>query len=372
MPFLVPGNTHSVTDKTSQRTLINRIHLERIRKGILLLFSLFLFILALTFLREGAKQMGPFVRDSLSVNNPANALGFGWLFAYVVMSGSPVAAIALTLLDVGSLTELEAFAMITGSRLGASFIVLFIGFIYMLRGRGERGKSLSTGLLSLFVTQTTYIPALVVGVLLLSNGWMDSVQLTTAAQVTSIFDRVFDPIVNTLLLYLPRWVIFGLGFVIMLVSFTLLDKSLPEIKLQDSAFRGMARILYRPVVTFALGALVTSITMSVSLSISILIPLSMRGYVRRENIIPYVMGANITTFIDTLIAAVLLANPTAFTVVLVEMSSVAIVSLAIILFVYRPYERFVLGFTNRLLTRRKLLMVYMFSIVGLPFLLMFI
>ena len=63
----------------------------------------------------------------------------------------------------------------------------------------------------------------------------------------------------------------------------------------------MARILYRPVVTFLLGALVTLLTMSVSLSLSILVPLSMRGYVRRENVIPYVMGANITTFIDTLI-----------------------------------------------------------------------
>lgn len=361
-----------MTEKISPRTHVDRFRIEQVRKGILLLFSLFLFILALTFLREGAKQLGPFVRDNLSVNNPANALGFGWLFAYVVMSGSPVAAIALTLLDVGSLTKLEAFAMITGSRLGASFIVLFIGFIYLLRGRGERGKSLSTGLLSLFVTQTTYIPALIIGVLLLSNGWMDGVQLNTASQITSIFDRIFDPIVNTMLLYLPRWLIFGLGFVIMMVSFTLLDKSLPEVHLEESAFRGMARILYRPIVTFALGALVTTITMSVSLSLSILVPLSMRGYVRRENVISYVMGANITTFIDTLIAAVLLANPDAFTVVLVNMSSVAIVSLAIILLFYRPYERIVLGFTNRLLTRRKLLVIYMFSIIGLPLLLMLI
>ncbi len=338
----------------------------------LLLISLFLFILALTFLREGAKQLGPLVRGTLSVNNPANALGFGWLFAYAVMSGSPVAAITLTLLDVGALTNMEAFAMITGSRLGASFIVLFIGFIYMLRGRGDRGKSLSTGLLSLIVTQTTYIPALVIGVLLLNNGWMDSFQMTTAAQITSVFDRIFDPIVNTLLLYLPQWVMFGLGFVIMMVSFTMLDKALPEVHLEESAFSGMARILYRPVVTFALGALVTTITMSVSLSLSILVPLSMRGYVRRENVISYVMGANITTFVDTLIAAVLLANPDAFTVVLVNMTSVAIVSILIILFLYRPYERAVLGFTNRLITRRKLLIIYMFSIVGLPLLLMLI
>ena len=81
------------------------------------------------------------------------------------------------------------------------------------------------------------------------------------------------------------------------------------------------------------------ISMSVSVSLSILVPLSHRGFVRRENVIPYIMGANITTFIDTLLAAVLLDNPQAFTVVLVEMVSITIVSAFILLLVYRPYER---------------------------------
>lgn len=259
--------------------------------------------------------------------------------------------------------------MITGSRLGASFIVLFIGFIYTLRG-GERKSSLSTGLLSLLVTQTTYLPSFIFGILLLRIGWLDAFQMTGAAQVTSLFDRIFDPVIYWLLLFLPRWVIFALGFGVLMVSFALLDKALPEIHLEKSAFSGMARILYRPVIVFALGALVTLLTMSVSLSLSILVPLSMRGYIRRENIIPYVMGANITTFIDTLIAAVLLANPAAFTVVLVNMLSVAVVSLAIILFVFRFYERTMLGYTNTLLNDPKWMIVYMFGIFALPILMM--
>ena len=41
------------------------------------------------------------------------------------MSGSPVAAISLSLYSKGTISDVEAFAMINGSRLGASFIVLF-------------------------------------------------------------------------------------------------------------------------------------------------------------------------------------------------------------------------------------------------------
>ena len=61
--------------------------------------SLFFFIMAITLMKEGAKGLAPLVRDTFKVNTPANALGFGWLFAYLVMSGSPVAASALTFLD---------------------------------------------------------------------------------------------------------------------------------------------------------------------------------------------------------------------------------------------------------------------------------
>lgn len=347
------------------------MQMKRFRKLALAIFSLSLFFFSLILLKEGAKELGPIVRDFLRVDNVLNALGFGWLSAYLVMSGSPVATITLTLLDVGALSEFQAFAMINGSRLGASFIVLFIGWIYTLRG-GEKKTSLSTGLLSLIVTQTTYIPAFLLGLLLLSSGLMDSLQMERAAQVTSIFDQFFDPIVGWLLIYVPRWTLFILGFVLLMVSFTLLDKSLPELHLEESAFSGMARILYRPVVTFFLGAAVTLLTMSVSLSLSILVPLSMRGYVRRENVIPYVMGANITTFIDTLLAAVLLANPLAFTVVLVNMISVAIISLVILLFFYRSYERISLGFTSRLLNRRPWLTFYVIGILILPILLMLI
>lgn len=42
--------------------------------------------------------------------NPVNSLGFGWLFAYVIMSGSPV-AVALTFFDVEAIDRLSTFTM---------------------------------------------------------------------------------------------------------------------------------------------------------------------------------------------------------------------------------------------------------------------
>lgn len=333
--------------------------------------SLFLFILAITLMKEGARDLAPLVRDRFKVTNAANSLGFGWIFAYVVMSGSPVAAAALTFFDAGVIDKMGAFTMITGSRLGASFIVLFIGFIYVLRGR-NRANSLGMGLLSLTVTGSTYLVGLIVGVTLLRSGVLDVVQLHSGATLSSITDFVFDPITNFFLSFLPRWSLFLVGFGIILGSFNLFDRCLPEMSLKESQLGRVSRLVYRPWVMFMVGGLVTMISMSVSVSLSILVPLSQRGFVRRENVIPYIMGANITTFIDTLLAAVLLNNPAAFTVVLTEMLSVALVSAVVLATVYQRYARSILRLVAWVSDDNRHLAIFMFIILFVPVILMFV
>lgn len=340
-----------------------------LRKFGLFFISLFIFILAITLMKEGARDLAPLVRDRFAVTNAANSLGFGWLFAYLIMSGSPVAASALTFFDAGVIDKLGAFSMITGSRLGANFIVLFIGFVYIVRGR-NRLNSLGMGLLSLIVTGTTYLAALIIGVGILRTGVLDHVQMSSGMLLTSVMDAIFDPLAALALALVPRVWLFPIGLGIIMISFSLFDKCLPQMTLRESQFGRMATAVYRPWVMFLLGAGITLISMSVSVSLSILVPLSDRGFVRRENVIPYIMGANITTFIDTLLAAVLLNNPPAFTVVFVEMLSITIVSMIILATMYNRYQRGMLRLVGWVTTSNRNLAVFMLSIFVVPLILL--
>lgn len=333
--------------------------------------SISIFILALLLVKEGAKPLAPLIRERFSVDSPASALGFGWLAASMVLSGSPIAATSLAFLDAGVLAPIESFAMIAGSRLGASFIVLLVGFVYVLRGR-QRQISLGAGLVSLLVTQTMYIPVLAIGFYLLSQPWVQHWQIEAERSINSPLDRIFDPMVATLSQYVPTWVLFPIGFVLLFFSLWLFDHVLPELHLEESRLGQIHHLLYRPLVTFLLGAGITALTMSVSVSLSLLVPLSARGYIRRENIIPYIMGANITTFDDTLIAAALLANPSAVTVVLVQMVSVAIVSMFLLLLVFRIYERLINQLVSHIGNKRRYLGLYIFLTLGIPFALLII
>jgi hypothetical protein len=82
------------------------------------------------------------------------------------------------------------------------------------------------------------------------------------------------------------------------------------------------------------------------------------------------MGANITTFVDTLVAAALLSNPAAVTIVLAQMISVSIVCLVIFLTSYRFYVRTIERLVNVIGKNRLHLLIYLALIFGIPFLLL--
>ena len=331
--------------------------------------SIALFILAIQLMKEGASVVAPYVQGWLDVDNAANSLGFGWLSAYIILSGSPVAAVALAFYDAGIIAQFGAVTMISGSRLGASFIVLFIGFIYVLRGH-ERLTGLSMGLLSFIITALLHLPGLGISYLMLAHNMIDPIRLQGGAAFTSLVDMLYGPIVRLVIENAPGWLAFVIGVAIILVSFNLLDRALPELHLESTQFGAVSRVIYRPIVMFLMGLVVTALSMSVSISLSILVPLSARGYIKSENAIAYIMGANVSTFIDTLLIALLLNNPLATAVVLVQMLSISIVSLFVLVLLYRPYQRFVLHLTSLIAGSTRNLFIFAAFILVTPIFLM--
>jgi sodium-dependent phosphate cotransporter len=333
------------------------------------MLSVLAFIISLVVMKEGATPLSPILRGLFAIHDPANTLGFGWFLASLVLSGSPVAAASLTFLDAGALTPLECFTMIAGSRLGAAFIVLLVGFLYVLRGR-QRQVSLGAGLLSMLVTQSTYLLALPLGYLALTRTWSLGVASVPAVALQSPFERLLQPGLALLESRFPTWVLFPAGFGLILVSFGLFDRALPDLHLESTGIGRINRLLYRPAISFLLGAGLTALTLSVSLSLSLLVPLSVRGYIRQENAIPYIMGANITTFADTLLAAALLANPLGVRIVTVHMLSVAVVSIVILGVAFRPYERLLVRLTRIIGSGRGSLVLFLLLSLGIPLSLM--
>jgi Na+/phosphate symporter len=328
--------------------------------------GLLLFILALELLKDGARGYGGEVMRLLDVSGPANSLGFGWLLAYAFLSGSPVAAIAITLFSSGTIDAVQTFTMITGSRLGASFIVLFVGFIYYLRGF-QRAASVAIGVLALLTTAAIYLPALALGYWALTSGLFGAVQVSAEAPMASFIDLLYGPLLEAITAWgPPGWAVIAAGVACLLGAFHLLDRALPEMREDQGGFGNIGRLIYRPLAMFVLGMAVTSLTLSVSVSLALLVPLSARGLVRRENTLPYIMGANITTFIDTLVAALIVGGPPAFVIVLVEMASVALLSVLVLVACYRPFQRAILSAQELIIRSNRTLGAFLCIMLVVP------
>jgi hypothetical protein len=341
-----------------------KVVLTALKTAVFSTTGLFLFILALQLLKSGAGALKP-VLNAVSADGVPNLLGFGWLGAYGVMSGSPVAAISLSLFSGGTISDVESFAMINGSRLGASFIVLFVGFLqYVWHRRSADG--LFIGVVALLTAFTLWLPALPLGIAVLKAGWFDSIEVGTPGAVTSVIDVIYDPIVERVDENASRYVMFVAGIATLLTAFTIFDRALPNLEQPSLRVERIKDRLHHPLAMFALGLAITAMTLSVSISLTLLIPLSLKGYVRRDNIIPYVMGANISTWVDTLVAALLLENPRAFTIVFTEMAVGATISLAVLLFLYKPYSRVILATARRVTQSQRGFALFLGAILLVP------
>ena len=328
------------------------------------LLALFLFIGALQLMKEGAAGLSVLSHDGLARNAGAT-LGLGWIGALFVLSGSPIAASALTLVKADTITEVEGFTMLTGSRLGAAFVVLLVAVIAALRsGEGKRMAPGSTAVMALSTTALIYIPGAIAGFFLLRSEPFHSLELQFPAQFGDLIDLVY----GDLLTLVESWsapLLFLGGLAVLLVAFKLIDSVVPE--LGDEAIES-SRLswLRRKWPMFGLGCLVALIAMSVSVALTVLVPLVAKGYVKREDILPYIMGANITTLGDTLLAAFLLHSAAAVRIVLAGILGTTVVSIVVLAFFYPQVRRGMWRFQRQMVKSKTRLAAFTAALFVVP------
>jgi sodium-dependent phosphate cotransporter len=364
--YCIPQEANETRHYIDLGPVLGRVRSPWVLVGKLLLFlpALFLFILAIQLMKSGATAVGPTIKGQFPFANGLSTMGTGWLGAYLVLSGSPVAATAISLFGAGTTSALQTFTMLSGSRLGASFIVLLTGFLYAMRNPRARREPLGIGIQAMTMTAITYLPGMLIGYVILREGLLNGVNWHASGKLEALFAKVYGPFVDLAEAHLPGWALFVIGIGTILLAFSLIDRVLPEVS-SDSASKRSAW-LKRPWTMFLLGCVVATLTLSVSVALTVLVPLAVKGYVKRDEALPYIMGANITTLADTLVVAMLQPTPVAARIVLAEAIGVTIVSLFILSLIYKPVKRSVIGLDDWLVTRNIRLAGFVFVLFLIP------
>ncbi len=339
------------------------------------LVALFLFVGALQLMKTGASGLDILQDEGVLVKNAGSTLGLGWLGALIVLSGSPIAATALTLVKAGEdaaaagatdvFTETQGFTMLTGSRLGAAFVVLVVAVLYALRGgEGERVKPVSTAVMALSTTALIYLPAMFFGLALLRWKPFHELELTFPNQFKDLLDLIYGGMLDRVETW-PSVVVFLLGLGVLLVSFKLIDTVLPSFD-PDHFDERRTRLLRSKWGMFGLGSLVALVTMSVSVALTVLVPLVAKKYVKREDILPYIMGANITTLGDTMLAAFALDSPGAVRIVIAEVIVTSVISVVLLAFFYPQTRRVIWKFQRQMVKSKPRLAMFTAALFATP------
>lgn len=332
-----------------------------------LFLGLGLFVTALGVMKAGAASLVPKLEGSVFTDNAWSTLGLGWFGACIVLSGSPIAASSLTLLEGGAIDRDQAFTMLLGSRLGAAFVVLVVGAIYAIRNKTQTGRRgpISIGILSLLMTALLYVPAAIVGFVLLQRGFFDGLDIGTSPELTSLTDRLFGWSVDLIVELVPSWALFPVGLGILLIGFNVFDRVLPTVGSQRLEQREDSWVDRKWPMFFA-GCGVTLLTLSVAVSLSVLVPLVAKGHLRRSNVLPYIAGANITTLADTLVAAILVGDQDAVRVVVAITICVTVWTVLVLAFAYPLLRKVVLGISRRVLASPARLVGFTAALLLVP------
>jgi len=176
----------------------------------------------------------------------------------------------------------------------------------------------------------------------------------------------YQPAVDFFDGFLPLLGLFALGMASTVISLKLFDGALPSLESANDRFQRAADILHHKIPMFLLGVAITVLTVSVAVSLTVLVPLSMKGIVRRRSIIPYVMGAQVGTFVDKLFVTLLLNTPRAFTIIFSEMAAVLTVSLLVLLVAFDPFREAILAVADRATGSRRAFTMFLVVLFVIP------
>ncbi len=336
--------------------------------------AIFGFILSLQLLGESTQEIAPLLQDFFTafITTELSALGTGWFMAYMVLNGATSAAIGLALFESGLIDFIQVFMVVSGSRLGAAFIVILIGLIEYSKGKSSSlADSCSVGILTFLLTYTIYIPAIILGYLLLGSFEFAFLETSGPTFLSYSLTMVFQPIVDILSENIFAPLLFFLSIILLLFSLKQFDKAFKGIgkeKMRDDYIRFLITSKW---IGFLAGAALTLATTSVALSLGIIVPLYNKGYLKREEIIPYILGANVTTMISSIIAAIVLSSLVGMKAVLMLTMTITLVTLTALIF-YNQYFKLIKTMFDSIVLDKRLLYGFTLSLFLLPLILIFL
>ncbi len=310
--------------------------------------ALYFFISAIMLIKESAGLMTEFLAEKivLVIRDTTSGVFAGWLGTALLHSSGAFDSIVVAFVSSGAMPLALAVSTIIGAELGTTVTPFLISVLNQVRGRKHQDAAFNVTLthvlynlctLALFYPAELFFGTFTWIALQGSNIFVKAPWLNAIPDVLD----VATPWVPVVLGYIPPWTGLIAGAVMLVLALAGVERYMTEIFNMPRSWNLIRATFQKPLRAFVAGFIFTLLIPSTTVMVSLLVPLATSGVLGAEfYILPYILGANIGTVFDVMIAAMATGDPIAMGVWLVHLS-VNVLGAIIFLALMKPFSRLV-------------------------------
>lgn len=341
----------------------------------MMILSIYFFISSIVLIKE---SIGSISQESLRllvelIDDTTTGVLVGWFGTALIQSSGAFDSIAVTLVSARVLPMTVGVAIIIGAELGTTITTQLVSILgYLSREKEVFRLSFMVAMIHYWYNLATVLIFLPIEVFfggftyIAHEGALLFDRFPGIAAVPSVFDLV-TPWVDILLSFTPPWLGFVSGCTLLILSLRASEKYMSAVFATEVSRSLLQSTFGDPLKSFLVGFVFTLLVPSTSVMVSLLVPLTATRLIGADQyILPYILGANIGTVFDVMVAALVTGNPAAIGVWLVHLT-INILGALIFLPLTRPFTTFVRKVNDfQTYSRNRTILIFCIS-NGIPF-----
>ncbi len=341
------------------------------------LTAIYFFISGIIIIKSSAVIMGESLAEKivLLIRDTTSGVFAGWIATALLHSSGAFDSIVVAFTSSGAMPISLAVATIIGAEMGTSVTPFLVSVLNRFR-KGTRLKAsfnvaMSHVLYNLFTLLIFYPIELFFGTFtnIAVKGSSLFVRASWLKAIPDILE-VITPWVDPLLELIPAWTGLLLGVGTLIIALLGIEKYMTEIFSMPTSWNLIRATFTRPLRAFVAGVVFTVVVPSTTVMVSLLVPLAGSGVIQADYyILPYILGANIGTVFDVMIAALATGDPISLGVWLVHLS-INLIGALIFFPLLEPFSRLVRWSAEKLADSPRLTLIIAVVIHAVPILIL--
>jgi len=289
------------------------------KKWVKLIFSLYLFIFLIELIKKSSLLLTPDIKTFLLHNlSPIKAVSLGWFTTSIAQSSGAIGSAVATFAGNQLITLPTAVYILMGASLGTTITALIISLITVAQKRRDFRHGFE---IALCYSIYSFFLVLIVFVLEYFFKFFSKTSMFLASalgsklsllKIPNVVEVITDPVINLLFIKGNYLFFLLLAFVALIFTIKMLSKSVIEVVGGEDKAKGLVNKYFKSkYTTYLIGFVLTAIVFSSSITIGLLVPLAVARLISLKKAIPFILGADLGTSSDIILASLLIGKTSA-------------------------------------------------------------